>query len=143
MTIEKLKKEDIPQLLDLYKELVEYDNTVKQAEKVYDKMLANDDYYLVVAKDNDKIVGTMLGVCCDDLAVMGRPFMVVESVIVSEKYRGQGIARKLSESLDDFAKEKKCSFSIIVSSGHRKTAHKFYESMGYTDSVRGFRKNYF
>ena len=46
------------------------------------------------------------------------------------------------QELDNYAHDNNCEYSILVSSGFRKNAHKFYESIGYNDDVRGFRKNY-
>ena len=142
MVIERLQKADIPALLELYKELIEFDNTVLMANEVYDKMLDDDNYLLLVAKDGDNLAGSVLGIVCGTITVMGMPFLVVEDVIVSEKYRRKGVGRLLFDKLDLFAKEKNCSYSILCSSGFRKGAHSFCESVGYTDDVRGFRKIY-
>lgn len=46
------------------------------------------------------------------------------------------------ESIDEFAKKNNCAYSILVSSNHRKGAHKFYENVGFTEMVKGFRKGY-
>ena len=143
IVIEKLKTEEIPELLELYKELVDFENTVKTSQEVYNQILKDDNYLLLTAKENDEIIGSVLGVCCNGLAVFGQPFMVVEDVIVKEEYRGKGVGKKLFNELEKFAEEKNCSYSILVSSGPRKNAHAFYEKLGYVDDVRGFRKNYF
>jgi len=75
----------------------------------------------------------MLGDC--------KPFMFIESVIVSTKYRGKGIGRKLIEEIELQAKRRDCYLIQFVSSGYRKEAHKFYEAVGYKlGFVEGFRK---
>ena len=43
---------------------------------------------------------------------------------------------------DEFALKNQCEYALLVSSGFRKGAHRFYEAVGYTDDVRGFRKYY-
>ena len=73
---------------------------------------------------------------------MVNPFLVVEDVIVRSDQRGKGVGRMLMEALDQFAQEKGCAYSFLVSSDFRTGAHSFYESMGYTDGVVGFRKIY-
>ncbi len=140
--IEKLDKKDIPSLLELYKQLVDCETSCEKAVETYDKMCNNENYLLVVAKDDEKVIGTALGVVCDDIALDSRAFMVIESVVVDENYRGKGIGKMIFSRLDEFARQHNCFDSIIVSSGHRKNAHAFYESRGYTDDVKGFRKNY-
>ncbi len=143
MIIEKLKKADIPQLLELYKELVDFENTIEQANEVYEKMLADENYYLLVAKEEDKIVGTVLGIVCHSIPLTGMPFMVVEDVIVKEEYRRFGVGRKIFEKLDEIAKENNCGYSMLCSGERRKEAHIFYDKQGYNDEVKGFRKIYF
>lgn len=67
---------------------------------------------------------------------------LVYVVIVKDELRGKGVGRKLMESLDEIAKNRQCAYAILVSSAHRKAAHKFYENAGFIDSVVGFRKVY-
>ena len=55
---------------------------------------------------------------------------------------GQGIGSRIMEAVDAFAKEKNCAYAILVSSGFRTDAHRFYYNHGFTDDVRGFRKVY-
>lgn len=139
MIIEKLKINDIPQVLELYKTLVPFSFSLDNSFDTYQKMLANQNYCLIVAKEDDNIIGTVLGICCESLFT---PFLVIEDFIVKEGLRGKGVGRKLIETLDNFAKENKCSYAILVSSGYRKEAHTFYEKVGFTEDVKGFRKIY-
>lgn len=53
-----------------------------------------------------------------------------------------GIGKKLMDEADKFAKEKNCNYVIVASSDYRKSAHKFYENVGFVDGVLGFRKVY-
>ncbi|MGN0145184.1 MAG: GNAT family N-acetyltransferase [Clostridium sp.] len=140
MIIEKLKIEDIAQVLELNRDLVPFEFSDDKAVELYKEMSLNENYFLAVAKEDNMIIGTAMGICCHALSA---PFLVIEDVIVKEGLRGKGIGRKLMESLDEFAKEKNCAYAILVSSGFRKGAHKFYENVGFTDSVRGFRKVYY
>jgi GNAT superfamily N-acetyltransferase len=106
------------------------------------EMINDESYLLLTAKEDNKIIGSVLGIICKALPICGRPFMVVEDVIVDEQYRRKGVGKKLFDKLDEFAKENNCLYSILVSSGFRHNAHIFYENIGYTDDVKGFRKMY-
>lgn len=143
ITIEALKQEDMPQLIELYKELIPphigFNDSLERCLKTYETMEQDDRSFLVVAKENGEILGSALGVCCQCLV---NPFLVVEDVIVRSDQRGKGIGRILMEALDKFAEEKGCAYSFLVSSDFRTGAHSFYESIGYTDGVVGFRKVY-
>lgn len=140
--VERLDFKDIPQLLELYKELVNCENNVEDAMNQYKEMLQDKNYYLVGAKRGDELLGSMLGVCCNSLSMKGDPFLVVEDVVVKENTRGLGVGRMLMDELDCFAKARKCAYAIVVSSDYRETAHKFYEKVGFVDGVLGFRKIY-
>lgn len=142
MVIEKLKMEDIPQLLELYKELGDFGSSIKISEEIYEKMLEDDNYLLLVAKKDGKVVGSSIAISCMILALNGQGFIVIEDVIVSSECRKMGIARSIMNEIDNFAKSKNCAYSILVSSDYREEAHKFYESVGFVDGVKGFRKWY-
>jgi len=140
MVIERLKKDEIPELLELYKGLGQCEMSLSASEKTFEKISSNNDYLLLVAKENDEIVGSVLGIICYSLPLLGRPFLVIEDVIVKETYRRKGIAQMLFDKIETYAKEQQCVYSILVSSGFRKEAHLFYEKIGYTEDVKGFRK---
>jgi len=142
MTIDKLKKQEIPEILELYKELSEYENKIATSEEVFDMMDSDKNYYLLVAKENDKIIGTVLGIVCYSIPLVGTPFMVVEDVVVKEEFRQKGVGKMLFEEIDKIAKMNNCGYTILVSGEKREIAHKFYEKQGYADKVKGFRKKY-
>lgn len=142
MIIEKLKIEDIKELLKLYEKLAPFENSLETSIEIYKEMLKDEQYLILTAKEEGKVIGSVLGICCKSIATGGNPFLVIEDVIVDENVRGKGIGRKLISAIEEFGKEKHCAYGILVSSGFRKEAHKFYESLGFTEDVRGFRKMY-
>ena len=123
--------------LNMYDEV----NTGCNLPAQIDVHATNDDEYhfLFVAKGGGRVWGTVIGIVCQALDA---PFLVIENVVVDTAYRNQGVGRKMFAALDEFAKEKGCGYAILVSSGFREGAHRFYEAMGYTEDVRGFRKYY-
>ena len=142
MHIERLKKQEIPQLLALYKELADYENSVEICEQIFYKIDSDENYYLLVAKENNKIIGTALGIVCYSIPVSAMPFMIIEDVVVKKEYRKKGVGKKLFEKLDKIANENNCAYSFLVSGEKRKGAHKFYLKQGYNEPVKGFRKKY-
>jgi GNAT superfamily N-acetyltransferase len=139
MIIEKLKIEELLQVLELHKDIIPFAISFDKAFEMYNEMLLDDNYFVVVAKEEEEVIGSAIGICCKTLTV---PFLIIEDVVVKEGLRGKGIGKKIMESLDSFAEGKNCAYAILVSSDFRKKAHKFYESHGFTDGVRGFRKVY-
>ena len=139
ITIEKMRPEDIPAVAELQRLLLPIDLTDAQILARYEKILSNDDYRILVARKNGEVIGTATAVCCRALA---EDFLVIEDVVVQTGLTGQGIGGMLMDAADDFARSKGCAYAILVSSGFRKDAHRFYEKHGYEEDVRGFRKGY-
>lgn len=139
MVIEKMQPESVEQVLSLQQTLVPFSLCLDSAKTLYETLQHDEDHYIAVAREGDAILGTATGICCHGL---GGNFLVIEDFVVREDLRGKGIGSRLMAQLDAFAISKNCIYAILVSSGFRKNAHRFYEKCGFCDDVRGFRKNY-
>jgi len=141
MEIVDIQEFDLKDLSLLYEELIDKKTNFEKMLANYEALIDNGQYFLIGAKSDNKLLGSLMGIKCYDLVGECFPFMVVENVIVSESHRGMGIGRKLFERIEEIATENDCSYIFFVSSDYREGAHKFYESIGYTkDKVRGFKK---
>jgi len=110
-------------------------------EETFGLIKDNAAYHILCATFNGEVVGSVMGIVCNELFGRCLPFMVVENVVVSTGFRRQGIARQLLTKLEECAKLHQCTTILFVSSVHRTGAHKLYESMGYgQDPVNGYRK---
>ena len=139
ITIEKLQQQDLPAVLDLLKVMMPFEFSTENAEETLEEICKKDNYAMLIAKKDGVVLGTATAICS---TLLTGSFLVVEDVVVREDTRGQGVGRLLMEAIDDYAKEKNADYTILVSSGFRKGAHKFYEACGYTEDVCGFRKMY-
>ncbi len=85
---------------------------------------------------------TIIAVCMDDETLVGIAMMakykvisgykgMIEDVVVSHDYRGQGIGRKLMEKLLDHAKSEKLDAILLFSGHHRTAAISLYKSLGF------------
>jgi GNAT superfamily N-acetyltransferase len=142
ITIVELSKDDLAGLKKLYDNGFEGTSTdfVKMNEG-YDWMKDNPDYTILCAKYENEIVGTLMGVANREIIGECRPFLVIENVVVSDNHRRMGIGSLLMAGIEKVAIEKNCSFMMLISRMHRKEAHKFYESVGFSgDVAKGFKK---
>lgn len=92
MIIEKLNIDDLSQVLELHSTLIPFEISFDKPFEIYKEMLKNENYYLVVAKEDNKVIGSAIGICCKCLAVS---FLVIEDVTVKEGLRGKGLGKKL------------------------------------------------
>ncbi len=87
-------------------------------------------YLQVVALVDDKIVGYTLASRTYD-PIMRRKNIWIDYVCVNPEYRGQGIARKFLQRVEDIAKEEKVLFLQLTSSRFRTGARKLYQDFGF------------
>jgi len=139
--IQPIVTEDLPELQALYEELIGEGSNLAQVEAVYQKMRGNEAYHLLGYKVDGVLAGSVMGILCHDLVGSCKPFMVVENVIVSSRFQGHGVGKKLMLAIEKIANANECGYIMFVSSAYRKEAHQFYASLGYAlDGVQGFRK---
>ena len=143
LKIELLRESDLEGLKDLYNEAfeVQYDQLQPVINTFKKNIEENPHYCILCAKENEQVVGSVMGVICYELYGNCRPFMVIENVAVLKAYRRQGIAKKLMVELESYARKTNCSMILFVSSERHTGAHKLYESLGFgEDKVNGYRK---
>ena len=133
---------DAQSLSDLFHEFIGTDsNTLLMQERI--KSISNNpDYYIAVACNGNEIVGTAMAIVCYDIVGNCNPYLLVENVVISNRYRGQGIGKLLMKDIEDFGQEHHCNYVFLVSGNNREDAHKFYESIGYIGNSKGFRKRF-
>jgi predicted N-acetyltransferase YhbS len=142
VTITRITYDDLNDLSNLYEQLLGKKTNFPKFKDKFTLINSNKNYVLIGAKDGNKnLVGSLLGIICQDLGGECKPFMVVENVIVKNNYRRMGIGKTLMTFIENFARKRDCYFTMLVSAFKRKDAHKFYESIGYNnDVVKGFKK---
>lgn len=142
LTISYLSSIDLEQLASLYEELTGTKTNMILMRKQFDKIIHNPDYILIGVKDEEgHLIGSVMGIICNDIVGECKPFMVLENVIVSGNCRRQGIGVKMVNYIENCAKERNCYYIMLVSLLKRKDAHSFYESLGYKlGVVQGFKK---
>lgn len=132
---------DLPKILDLYKELnpedIELDITTAEGIWKRSRVKNTTEYY--VAVEGNEIVGTCNISIIENLTRSGKPYGIIENVITSINHRRKGIGKKLIEKAVEKAKENNCYKVILLSSLKRIEAHNFYESIGFNgNSKKGF-----
>tara|TARA_Y100000817_G_scaffold57947_2_gene42916 strand:- start:2005 stop:2457 length:453 start_codon:yes stop_codon:yes gene_type:complete len=111
MIIRKGVKKDIPQVLDLIKELAEFENAPDQVTNTIER-LENDGfgnqpvYDLFVAESENKIIG--MAITYFRYSTWKGKNLYIEDLIINEKFRREGIGLKVFEELKKFAKNTSC-----------------------------------
>ncbi len=137
----ELTEGDLQSLAGLYKQFWNEDSDIVKMRGTFRRLAGNRDYIFLGAKRDGQLVGTVMGIVCEELYGQCRPFMVVEDVVVDREHRRRGVGSLLMRELERRAEDRGCSYIIFVTEQDRTTAHQFYGSLGYDlDGYRGFKR---
>ncbi len=141
MKIAELTELDLEGLAKLYKQFWGEESSLEKMLTTFRRLRINPNYIFLVAKLDGCLAGSVMGIVCEELYGECKPFMVVEDVVVDTNHRRQGIGSQLMRELEQCASTRGCAYIIFVTEQDRTTAHRFYESLGYSsDKYKGFKK---
>jgi len=134
VNIREATVKDLPYIISLYSQPDMDDGkliSLERAQEIFTRIKSYPDYKVYVAVAGGKIVGTFALLMMDNLAHLGAPSGIVEDVVVSENLQGQGIGKQMMKFAMDYCREKGCYKLVLSSNLKRKSAHAFYESLGF------------
>ncbi len=141
MDISKIDKQDIESLSVLYQQLIPNEISLTKMESVYERNKDNPNHIVLVAKENGEVIGTILAVICEMFFGQCKSFMVVEDFVVDEMHRNKGIGTALMDQIESFARNRNCSYIMLITDSDRISSQNFYKSLGYkSDEYRAFKK---
>ncbi|MDF4202842.1 GNAT family N-acetyltransferase [Maribacter sp. SA7] len=124
ITLNEVTSDLQSQLTELYKQL----NSELTQLDIASALSDYNTTEVVICLDNDKLVG--IAMMAKYKVVSGHKGMI-EDVVVSSDYRGQGIGRKLMEKLLEQAEASKLDDVLLFSGHHRTAAISLYKSLGF------------
>jgi len=137
VSIVEAKESDLPAIEGLLAELV---NAMQESES-FDiskaiencRILLNDaNYNLLVAKAGDSVVG-FVDFTTRKTALHPAPCGLIDELIVTEDYRGQGIGRQLISAAVDECRQLGCCEIEVSTQKTNAKAREFYKSLGFED----------
>lgn len=143
MRVRDARPEDLDRLIELYS-LLEgpYAEgkvlTTSRVEDLFTRILLDPNQQTLVAVDYGEIVGTLVVAILPNLAHSGKPYAIVENVVVDEEYRGEGVGTALMQEGIERAREAGAYKLALCSNLEREESHSFYRSIGMEQSHAGF-----
>ena len=136
--IREIIQDDLEDLLKLYEQLgpnpfVQVDEHILD---VWNKILQNKDYHIVVAEDEGKVVSTCTCVIIPNLTHNQRPYAVVENVVTDQNFRGKGYATSCLDFAKEIAIKNNCYKLMLMTGSKKETTLNFYRNAGYTDKTK-------
>lgn len=118
MEIRKVKIPELNFVLDLIDEFDRVKATrphQEELEDIYSNIMDNDGCVLG-AFNNEQLIGTCTLNICQNFSWSGRPYGIIENVIVTESMRNNGIGTALLNKAESIAKEVGC-YKVALMSG--------------------------
>ena len=139
--VRDLARTDIPQLAQLYKLFWNEESNIGKMYITFDSIQLNQSHHLLgYFSDDNMLIGTVMGIICQELYGECKPFMVLENMIVAVNMRKKGVAKKLISELEKRATAAGCNQIILVTEKTRTDACGFYEAMGFSKENAGYKK---
>lgn len=107
----------------------------------FDAMQAEAGNTLIVGEEAGRIVATYQLTVISGLSLRASRRAQVESVRVAADLRGRGIGAAMMADAEARARAAGCRLVQLTSNAGRERARKFYESLGFTPSHIGFKRD--
>ncbi|MEQ9425319.1 MAG: GNAT family N-acetyltransferase [Cyclobacteriaceae bacterium] len=132
-TIRKGKREDVPQVFELLRELTEYENGLDQLKNTAENLAQdgfgeNPLYGLLVAEKDNRIVGYSLYYF--RYSTWKGKRLYLEDLLVTEPERGSGVGKELFEKTLEIAKSTNCTGMMWQVLNWNEPAINFYKKAG-------------
>jgi N-acetylglutamate synthase-like GNAT family acetyltransferase len=142
VTIRKAIKADLPRIVELLSQLSlesPREDLSHNYAAAFEAVEADSRQQLLVLEAEQGIVGTLVLVIVPNLSYQGRPWAVIENVVVDNAARGGGYGEQLVRYAIELARQANCHKIGLTSNKQRPEAHRFYERLGFTASHEGFK----
>jgi GNAT superfamily N-acetyltransferase len=136
-------RDDLPRLVELLSQLSldePREDPAYDYLPAFEAIDADPRQTLLVAESVELgVVGTLVVVLVPNLSYRGRPWAVIENVVVDKRARGSGVGEQLMRHAIDIAREGGCYRVGLTSNKLRPASHRFYERLGFVASHEGFK----
>lgn len=94
----------------------------------FEQMVHDKNIAMVIAHDGDRIIGMAM---LYSIVRVDEVSGIVDDVVVSDAYRGQGIATRIMEKLIETARERGLKHLDLTSRPSREAANHLYQKVGF------------
>jgi ribosomal protein S18 acetylase RimI-like enzyme len=108
-------------------------------ERAFEEISADSRQLLVVAVDEQEIVGTLQLTVIPGLSRRGARRAQIEGVRVSRRYRSRGLGAAMIQWAIRESAARQCVLVQLTSDKSRVDAHRFYERLGFAATHEGFK----
>ena len=133
--------EDIVKLLheDTLGKTREKQSSLLPYKEAFKSIQRDPHNHLFVLKKKNEVIGTLQLTFIDNMTFAGARRTQIEGVRIKENARGEGLGKKLFETIIEIAKNQNAKIIQLTSNRERKKALDFYKSLGFEETHSGFK----
>ena len=131
--IREICHSDFNGLMSLYTQLHSnpFPEKTPETEKLWNKILNDENHHIIVAEENGKIVSSCVCVIIPNLTHGQQPYAFIENVITDSQYRKKGLATACLDYAKEIAIKENCYKMMLLTGSKEEITLKFYEKAGY------------
>jgi N-acetylglutamate synthase-like GNAT family acetyltransferase len=115
--------------------------TENDIRNIYSKIIASGGVVLGAFR-RDQLLGTCTLNICANLSWSGRPYGIIENIIVTEGERNRGIGKSLLLVASRTAVNKNCYKVALMTQQRSEAMQAFYKSAGFSDDKVGYQMRF-
>ncbi|PMP75379.1 MAG: GNAT family N-acetyltransferase [Aciduliprofundum sp.] len=150
--IRKMEEKDIKETAELLIRLKKFnaehdplftitDDIERNVNDYLKQSISSEDRVVLIAEDNGKIVGAILGEIRDRLFYEPRREIRVRDIYILPHYRKKGLGKLLLEELEKRVKGKGVDIITVEFPNENLLAHKFYSALGMRSLICVYGKS--
>ncbi|HPR79490.1 MAG TPA: GNAT family N-acetyltransferase, partial [Candidatus Limiplasma sp.] len=109
MIVRSVEACDLPQLAALYEQFWGEPSYPEKMASQLENLERKGSHIVLCAAEGDQLLGSVMGVVCEELYGDCRPFLVAENMIVDRDCRRGGVGRALLAELENHARQRGCT----------------------------------
>ncbi|MBQ9516618.1 MAG: GNAT family N-acetyltransferase [Eubacterium sp.] len=136
MEIREVKENELNELLRLYTHLHETEVPLmnKTLSDAWNKIINDTNHHIIVAKEDGKLVSSVVCVIIPNLTRGVRPYAFIENVVTHTDYRNRGYATACLNYAKDIAIKENCYKMMLLTSAKDEKTLRFYSGAGYNSA---------
>ena len=133
MLIRPVEADDFEQLGELMRQLNPDDPAFDNRNfQVFQEILPDPHFIVLVVEQDARLIGSLYLNIIPNLSRGGRPYALVENVIIDQGSRRQGIGKALMEKAIALAWEVGCYKLMLLTGRKGPEVHAFYKKLGFS-----------
>jgi GNAT superfamily N-acetyltransferase len=141
LTIRAADQQDLPSLLELYRQLHPNDETMSPAvaSNILTQFLQYSGSAIFVGLRDDIVVTTCALIIIPNLTRGGAPYALIENVVTDAQHRKQGYGKVILKTAISAAWRYDCYKVMLLTGSKDPATLRFYEEVGFEQSKTGFQ----